>query len=122
MYRTISITLTAFSLTGCVALGFIDHDKFMSAIRNNRCNEAYSIVASSNFNNSGERWTYMGQVEYFCFKYRSEGVRLLTKGAEYGDSWAEQTLARIGEKIPDHVSGGRSGGLPATEINLRIIK
>lgn len=121
------IALLAFasvSLLGCATLGFIDDEKFMSALRGKRCSEAYQMVANSNFgsDSSGERWTYMGQVEYFCNKNHAEGIRLLTKGAEHGDRWARSTLARIGEKIPDDTNHGMGGGAPATQVDVRIIK
>lgn len=119
------IALLAFasvSLSGCVTLGFIDDEKFMSALRGKRCSEAYGMVAKANFGSDGERWTYMGQVEYFCKNNYPEGIRLLTKGAQYGDSWARSTLARIGEKMPDDINRGVGGGAPATQIDLRIIR
>lgn len=122
MKKIAPLALASVSLLGCAAFGFIDDEKFMSALRGNRCSEAYQMVARANFGSSGERWTYMGQVEYFCFKNHAEGIRLLKKGAEYGDSWASTTLARIGEKIPDDTGYGRSGGAPASQIDLRIIK
>jgi hypothetical protein len=108
-------------LVGCVALGFIDDDKFMQALKDRRCKDAYQMVANANFHDVGERWTYQGQVEYFCFRNHDEGVRLLTKGAEYGDRWAKSTLARTGERLPDYTNMGR-GGVDATSINLRIIR
>ena len=94
----------------------------MSALRGKRCAEAYEMVANANFGSAGERWTYMGQVEYFCKNNYAEGIRLLTKGAENGDRWARSTLARIGEKIPDDIGQGIGGGAPATQIDLRIIR
>lgn len=123
MKKIAILAFVSVSLLGCSTyLGFIDDEKFMSELRDNRCTEAYQRVARANFGSSAGRWTYMGQVEYFCRKNYAEGIRLLTKGAEYGDSWAEETLARIGEKIPDNVNRGWYGGAPTNQIDLRIIK
>lgn len=122
MKKIALLVFASVSLLGCATLGFIDDEKFMSALRGKRCSEAYQMVANANFGSSEERWTYMGQVEYFCNQNHAEGIRLLKKGAEYGDRWARSTLARIGEKIPDDTNRGMGGGAPATQVDVRIIK
>lgn len=120
MKKITALTFGSTLLTGCVALGFIDDDKFMTELRNGECTNAYVRVARANFGSSAEQWTYMGQVEYFCKKNREEGVRLLTKGASHGNNWAVETLARIGERIPDVRSLGQGGGTPTTRIDLNV--
>ncbi len=105
------------SLVGCVAMGFIDDEKFLSAIKNGQCDQANVMNARSNFGSQEEMWSYMGHMEYFCYKNRGEGIRLLRKAATYGDSWAKITLAKVGEKLPENYISGR-GGVPTININV----
>ncbi len=121
MKRIGTLIGTALVLPACATLGFIDDQEFVSLVKQGRCQEANVMIAKSNFNSSAERWSYMGQLEYFCYKNRVAGIELLNKAASSGDRWAMTTLARIGERLPENVSSG-SGGAPRTTVDVFIHK
>lgn len=121
MKNTCAVTCSIFVLAGCAAFGFIDNESFVSLLKQGRCEDANMMIARSNFGTSAERWSYMGQLEYFCYKNREEGIRLLQRAASHGDHWAMTTLARVGERLPEDISPGY-GGRPSTSVDVYIHK
>jgi hypothetical protein len=118
LWISICSTLT---LAGCASLGFIDDQEFASLVRQGRCQEANILIAKSNCGSAAERWSYMGRLEYFCYRNQEAGIELLNKAASRGDLRAMTTLARIGERLPEDVSSG-SVGAPRTTVDVHIHK
>lgn len=121
MKRACAVICSIVTLAGCAAFGFIDNEKFVSLLRQGRCDDANMMIARSNFGSSAERWSYMGQLEYFCYRNREAGIGLLRRAASHGDNWAMTTLARIGERLPEDISSGTSG-IPSTSVDVYIHK
>lgn len=119
--RVVASIFPVMAMAGCVALGFIDDQEFATLVNRGKCQEANTMIARSTFHSAADRWSYMGHLEYFCYKNREAGLELLNRAASRGDRWAMTTLAKVGERLPQNVSSG-AGGVPRTAIDVYIHK
>lgn len=117
--KSTSITLAFFAsiitLTGCGSSAHIQRaDTFM---KSGNCDGAIQEVTNGE-ESPGQRAFLLGAIYHDCKNDNQTANRYLTLAARYGNSSAQQILARIGEPVPpaDLANNNTSSGNSALEI------